>query len=283
MHEWINESINGWTGAEEEQAAHRKKEEEYKLQTNLSKILLTNLCDGLQSASTNGGSIDKSKHEPISVKKEQDNNNTAVAEPPIKRIKTEKPPSTSSSSSKDVKMKSKEEEQERDLFAILDPSFSKGKDVVHLPGAIIARLTIGGIVNAVSGTLGGIVSSTSAKPTEGNLLKITDKSPIPKAGNVTLENLRLKAIGLSHVIAARLEIDMMSSTPKRIIEMLVPEMTLVELNNIRRRIYDTVILGRGTNASANAAALERTEHLPVAARVGQHDIDKVRIYLRLLR
>jgi hypothetical protein len=59
------------------------------------------------------------------------------------------------------------------------------------------------------------------------------------------------------------------------VDMLCPELTVVEVVSVRRRIYDTVVLGKGTNASANAEALESKDDLPVAARTGMHDIDKV--------
>ena len=57
---------------------------------------------------------------------------------------------------------------------------------------------------------------------------------------------------------------------------------MVEIASIRKRIYDTVMLGRGTNASVNAAALEGTEDLPVAAKVALHDVDKVGVLRTVL-
>lgn len=231
----------------EEEKKFQTKQTEYTNKLNESNTQLSNLCMALQSASKESSS------------EHHDSNH----EPHAKRIKTEKYPSQSD-----------KPQTQRDIFNILDPSFSRGKNVVHLPGAILARITIGGLMNAMAGQRGGVVQPTTAKPMPGS--NVTDTTTIPTAGssNITVEQLRTKAIGLSHVIAARLEMDMMQSTPKRIIEMLCPKMTLGELVSIRRRIYDTVVLGRGTNASANAAALERADDLPVAARVGMHDIDK---------
>jgi hypothetical protein len=68
-------------------------------------------------------------------------------------------------------------------------------------------------------------------------------------------------------ISARLEMDMMESTPYRIAEMLSPESSPAEIAAIRKRIVDTVLLGKGTHSSAAAAALENTDDLPVAAKV----------------
>ncbi len=164
----------------------------------------------------------------------------------------------------------------RDAYNILDPSFSKGADVVHVPGAIIARLTIGGLINALAGQYGGVVDTTSTRPLDGSDIASKKDTLIATAQKATMGMINAKAMGLSHVISARLEIDMMQSTPKRIVEMLCPELTVSEILGVRRRIYDTVILGKGTNASANAEALENKDDLPVAARTGMHDIDKVR-------
>jgi hypothetical protein len=229
------------------------KKEEYNQQVNISNALLNNLCVALESAS-----IDKTstKH-----------NTLNTTDHPAKRMKLE----------------SGEAGPTRDVYNILDPSFAKGTDVVHVPGAIIARLTIGGLMNALAGRCGGVVDTNSAKPIEGSDLEKKEDAPIAVGVDATtnapmtatLALIQNKALGLSHLIAARLEVDMMQSTPKRIVDMLCPELTVVEVVSVRRRIYDTVVLGKGTNASANAEALESKDDLPVAARTGMHDIDKV--------
>jgi hypothetical protein len=221
----------------------KKEQEEYKKHVMLAETMLSNLCLALQSASVD-----------TSPKKISDGN-------PAKRMNTELGGAVQSSATIG-----------RDIYNVLDPSFSKGADVIHVPGAIIARLTIGGLMNALAGKSNGIVDTTTAKPLNKDIQKET---PIATAQNATVAVIQSKAMGIVHIVSARLEVDMMTSTPKRIIEMLCPESTLSDVVGIRKRIYDTVILGRGTNASANAAALERTEDLPVAARTGMHDIDKV--------
>ena len=50
---------------------------------------------------------------------------------------------------------------------------------------------------------------------------------------------------------------------------------MVEIIGIRQRIYDTVVLGRGTNSSSAAAALEGEEELPVAARKDVNEVSSV--------
>jgi len=149
----------------------------------------------------------------------------------------------------------------KDTFHILDPSFSRGKDQVHTPGAILSRLALHGVLNAIHGTAGGVFPD----PTGSSL-------PTP-THNISMEELRW-AQKLLRAVNARVEMDMLNSTPSRIVEMLCPEMTMVDVETIRKRIYQTVILGKGTNSSAAAAALEGEEDVPVAAKVAQHDIDK---------
>jgi len=234
----------------------RKDQEEYEKKIIIGEKILSNLCLALQSASV----------DPASKKTMGDEN-------PAKRMKLEA--DTVASSVPSSVTSSAMPTPGRDIYNILDPSFSKGADIVHVPGAIIARLTIGGLMNAFAGQSKGIVDTTTARLYNHSHGIINKESPIATTENSTVAEIQSKAMGVLHIVGARLEIDMMSSTPKRIIEMLCPESTLSDIVGIRKRIYDTVILGRGTNASANAAALERTEDLPVAARTGMHDIDKV--------
>jgi Transcription initiation factor TFIIIB, Brf1 subunit/Transcription initiation factor TFIIB len=162
---------------------------------------------------------------------------------------------------------------QRDLYNILDPSFARGDHILHQPGTILARLTMGGWINALSGRVSGLVNVQTAKPLDSTMTQDT-LLELAHGGGMTLGDIRRKAMGLSQITSARLEVDMMQSTPQRIVEMLCPEVTMGEIAGIQKRIYDTVILKKGTNASANAAALESVEGLPVAARVGMHDIDK---------
>jgi hypothetical protein len=230
-----------------------KDQEEYIKELNISNKLLNNLCTALQSAS-----IDKSSTKHANI------------DHPAKRMKLESGVASAST-----------DEPSRDAYNILDPSVSKGVDIVHVTGAIIARLTIGGLINALAGQPGGVVDTTSAKSLDGSEIATKKETPIATAQNATMGVIQAKSQGLSHLVGARLEVDMMQSTPKRIVEMLCPELTISEIAGVRRRIYDTVILGKGTNASANAEALENKDELPVAARTGMHDIDKVSYLLCL--
>ena len=75
----------------------------------------------------------------------------------------------------------------------------------------------------------------------------------------------------------RTEMDILKTTPRRIADLLCPEISDSELATIRRRVYDTVVLGQGTNSSAHAASLEdETDEIPVAAAASQtkHEIEQ---------
>ena len=221
------------TRAEQEKLQNAENED-YNKKVMLGRALVQNIVQALVSASASS------------------------SEPSAKRMKTEAGVTAAGRVST------------RDAYAILDSGFASGKDIVHLPGAIITRLTVGGLVNAMAGVVGGVVNVNNCDPLDSS------NPVIPTAQNQTVPDLKRFSTALARSIKARLEIDMMDSTPARIVEMLCPEVTPDEMRSIRRRIYDTVVLGKGTNASANAAALERDEDLPVAARVSMHDIDKVR-------
>jgi transcription initiation factor TFIIIB Brf1 subunit/transcription initiation factor TFIIB len=229
----------------------QQEQEEYIQNTKIGSILLSNLCNALTSAAS-----DSTKHSNISIVTED-------SMPATKRIKTEY-----GSVTPDVDA-STDAQNSSDAYHIMDTSFSKGNDITYIPGAILARLSIGGLINALAGQMGGIVNVNTAQPLD-NL----DKNAfIPTAGDANFTFLQNKALLLSHIISARLQVDMMESTPDRIRDMLCPEVTMEDIYRIRKRIYETVLLGKGTGGSDRAASWERDD-LPVAARAALHDIDK---------
>jgi len=119
-----------------------------------------------------------------------------------------------------------------DEFHILDSTFSRGHNVVFTPGSVVSRLNVGGWINGLSGVQGGLVDAAITSLTTNTSKKV------PKR----LEKL---AHALHRATCAKLEIDMLESTPLRIVELLCPEVSMQEITNIRRRIYDTVVLGKG--------------------------------------
>ena len=180
-----------------------------------------------------------------------------------------------------------------DTYLILDDSFAKGEDVVHTPGAILTRLTVGGITNAMAGVEGGIVDVTTCRllaPKEDGgdgTESSKDKKKaaadgkggadpiLPSAADLPRSQVLRLARKFHSSVQSKVELDMVATTPSRIVQMLCPELSYSDVNAIRRRVYDTVVLGYGTNSSAAMAALEGGDDVPVAARVGVHDIEKV--------
>ncbi|KAK1740653.1 hypothetical protein QTG54_008748 [Skeletonema marinoi] len=185
-----------------------------------------------------------------------------------------------------------------DKFKVLDPSFAqsnnknstttaKSNNTSELsPGAILSRITLGGLVNGMSGVEGGCVDTLSCIPLSDLQKDHHQVDPtatatkgidavINTAGNLILKDLIKLARGLLRSISARTEMDVMATTPRRIADLLCPEVSDSELKAIRRRVYDTVILGQGTNASSNLAALEdESKEIPVSAQTSKSEVEQ---------
>jgi hypothetical protein len=97
-----------------------------------------------------------------------------------------------------------------DTFHILDPSFSKqgNNTVAEIPGAILSRLTLGGLVNGLAGVPGGVVDTVTCVPLadlqEGEGHETNGKDMVvPTAGGLTVKELILMGSGLHKSISAR--------------------------------------------------------------------------------
>lgn len=118
-----------------------------------------------------------------------------------------------------------------DIYKILDPSFAKTAENSSdlLPGAILSRMTLGGLVNALCGVEGGLVDTTTCIPLEdlkegsvtngdridssvtaaGEAKKNEVKrikgmeAVVETAGKLTLKQLVQMARGLHRSVAAR--------------------------------------------------------------------------------
>jgi len=137
-------------------------------------------------------------------------------------------------------------------------TFKKKKEEIQVMtiGAILVQLSAAGLLNAMSGTMGGVVDKVMQplRPNDAASAEIFKSiSPVARA--------------LRRTVVTRTEMDLMEQTPQRILEMLVPGMSMDELRNIRRRIYETVVLGKGTHT-------EEAEDVPVATRMGVHAIER---------
>lgn len=153
--------------------------------------------------------------------------------------------------------------QQHDKFHILDSTFSRGENVVFTPGTVVSRLNVGGWINGLQGVEGGVVDPAVSVSSLTNNNKLLTQ---------TVEKLSL---ALHRATSAKVEIDMLESTPRRIIELLCPEVSIQEISNIRRRIYDTVVLGKGIqNQQQNKGEEDDEEDLPVAASITSSEVEK---------
>ena len=84
-----------------------------------------------------------------------------------------------------------------DVHRILDSSFPAGE---YSPGAVLSRLPLGGLTNALAGVEGGIVDVSTCLPLDS---ETGIDALVPTAGNVALKELIRLSKGLHRSIAAR--------------------------------------------------------------------------------
>jgi len=85
--------------------------------------------------------------------------------------------------------------------------------------------------------------------------------------------LHTLSTALHRAIQVKMERDFLDTTPNRIREMLCEDVSPAEFSSIRRRVYDTVILGKGVSQVDE----EDTEESPIVARSTVSDVEKVSI------
>jgi hypothetical protein len=140
---------------------------------------------------------------------------------------------------------------------------------VSTMGGKLSKLTSSGIINGLAGQLGGVVTTRHGTPLPGIQASTT---PLSTVHNATLRQLRALSSAFCHAIQTRMETDVLITTPIRIQQMLAPEAALSEFKSIRRRVYDTVILGKGMGHQAGLAAEELD--IPTGPAMGVHDVEK---------
>lgn len=177
--------------------------------------------------------------------KTKESSNGSSSSPPAKRAKT-----------------TDNEESPRDPYTIW---FSELDQLPTKEGGILVQLNVASLMNGMSGKLGGVVDQ-KGKATDTT----TITTPITTAGNITLDQLRHYATALKRAISTRSDRDVLTTTPIRIQQMLCPETLEHEFRAIRKRVYDTVILGKGLNQSEDGA----NDNVVTAARAVVHDAEK---------
>lgn len=167
-----------------------------------------------------------------------------------------------------------ENEDEEDLREIEDDA---ARDLKTTIGGKLSQLTYSGLLNGLAGHLGGIVNK-KGQPLPNVDGKLLDA--IPTAAGTSLMVLRQLAHSLAQSIQTQLEADVLITTPLRIQEMLAHDLTNAEFKSIRKRIYDTVVLGKGLNqpegidiptAAANSQGVHVLEKFKKCASCGATD------------
>jgi hypothetical protein len=159
--------------------------------------------------------------------------------------------------------KPEEEEDDDDEMVDEDPFEEAAKELKSITGGKLTQLTVSGIFNGMVGVSGGIVTNKLCDPIAG----LDVKAVIPSAANASFAQLKSMAGALHKAVVTRIEADVLVTTPIRIQEMLAPDLTQKEFKVVRRRIIDTVMLGKGL---AQPEGLD----IPTANSSGVHDIEK---------
>lgn len=139
------------------------------------------------------------------------------------------------------------------------------KELKTTTGGKLTQLVVSGLVNGIAGVQGGLVQDRvwTINPAVANTQQITT------AANASFHQLKQVANSLHQTIQTRMETDVLITTPMRIQEMLAADLLPHEFKSIRKRIYETVILGKGIGKPT----LEG-EDLPTASSTGVHEIEK---------
>ena len=122
-------------------------------------------------------------------------------------------------------------------------------DVPAKVGGKLAQLDLIGLINALAVIPGGVDRNNNTSPTFADLARV-----------------------LHRTVSTRVRCDILRTTPQRIIDLVAPDLTASEIAAIRRRIYDTVVLGKGQRDAGQEE--EETAHLATARSTGVHEIEK---------
>ena len=161
----------------------------------------------------------------------------------------------------------KDEDEEDDPNADIEDDEEYAQEIKTTLGGKLSQLTSSGLINGMSGRLDGVVIDRHGTPKPDVVVATT---AIPTVENATIKDLKVLASAFGQAIQTRLEADVLYTTPIRIQQMLAPDVQPHEFKAIRRRIYDTVILGKGMGHGA----LDDGSDIPTAPSTGVHDIEK---------
>ncbi|KAL7567835.1 hypothetical protein ACA910_000579 [Epithemia clementina (nom. ined.)] len=147
------------------------------------------------------------------------------------------------------------EMDETDVDGPTDPS-EIGEDEDVFPetmGGRLAQLGVAGFVNAFALVQKGYVKTKniSEPKDEASRSKTLLQFKMPSGNEISLSALQVyrMAVTWHRVIQAKVRADILVTTPLRIQDMLAADLTAQEFSSIRKRIYDTVILGKGIHVN----------------------------------
>jgi hypothetical protein len=129
-------------------------------------------------------------------------------------------------------------------------------------GGKLSQMTVSGLINGMSGQLNGVVATKKLQVIPG-----VSTDSIPTAKGASLAQLKQLAHIIHQSVQTRIEADVLATTPIRIQEMLAPDLSPPEFKAIRKRIYDTVILGKGLSQQEEV-------DIPTAANTSVHVLEK---------
>ena len=178
-----------------------------------------------------------------------------------------------------IRKPDEDDEDDDDVVDPVDPIDDAARELKSTTGGKLSQLTVSGLINGMAGVQGGLVANkqldinydnpSTTNSSQADFKKLVTEKGIPSLQNATLSQLKLLATALHQGIQTRIETDVLITTPLRIQEMLAPDLLQSEFKAIRRRVYDTVILGKGMGKMEQEGA-----DLPTAASGGVHDVEK---------
>ena len=162
-------------------------------------------------------------------------------------------------------------------------------DMPTVFGGKLAILSAGGLLNAISLSH---LCTTPVLPHSSKLLlqqavrsnaisqwKQLQQQHQPDLAPVTVGHLYQIATSLHVAIAEQVKYDIVRTTPTRIQLLLASDLTASEFQSVRRRLHDTVILGKGVQQQQSSSSTSSDDQnndttLAVGAATQQHAIDK---------
>jgi len=144
-------------------------------------------------------------------------------------------------------------------------------DIPDTVGGRLAVLSVGGFLNGLAGI--PLTKTPNANPkalfkqavTNGTAKLLTERFG---NSNITVLTLHATATQLHRAVADQVQTDILRTTPRRIQNLLAGDLTNAEFVAARKRVYDTVILGKGLHENA-----DDEDDLPVSS-AAVHDIEK---------